>query len=185
MQNACIKMKTAKYLILLLFLLFASALQAQVSEYEHKAAFIERFTRFIEWPEAAKTGSSDQFFEITVLGRNVFNGTLDALFSDLKVKNRQVKIKYTRSFNEIDSPDLLFICFSERNELAEINKKLRGKPTLIISDSKGFAEMGVHINIYLDDSYLRYEINQEMLELSGLKASSLLLASAKIVRSKK
>ena len=43
--------------------------------------------------------------------------------------------------------------------------------------------MGVHINMYDDDNYIRFEINQEAVEKSKLKVSSLLLASAKIVKS--
>jgi hypothetical protein len=36
--------------------------------------------------------------------------------------------------------------------------------------------------MYADDNYIRYEINQDAIEKSGLKVSSLLFASAKIVQ---
>ena len=41
--------------------------------------------------------------------------------------------------------------------------------------------MGSHINMYVDGNYIRYEINQKAIEKSGLKVSSLLLTSARIV----
>jgi hypothetical protein len=42
--------------------------------------------------------------------------------------------------------------------------------------------MGVYINMFIDDDYIRYEINQDAIEKSDLKVSSLLLASAKIIK---
>lgn len=166
-----------KIKIVFLFFLLTPALQAQVSEYEYKAAFIERFTRFIEWPEEFE----NEEFIMAVVGENPFKNSLDELFIDTKIKNLNTEIVYTNDINKLSHADLVFISESEKKRIKEILSAIDDRPILVISDSKGFCEMNIHINMYLDGNYIRYEINQKALEKSGLKASSLLLSSAKIV----
>lgn len=168
-----------KLKILFLFLLFTNVLHAQYSEYEYKAAFIERFTRFIDWPEEFE----DNTFEIAVIGENPFNKSLDELFDITKIKNRNTEVIYTDNINELRNVDLVFISRSEKNRMKEIVSVIDDMPILIISDSKGFCKKGAHINMYVDGDYIRYEINQKALEKTGLKVRSLLFASAKIVKS--
>lgn len=170
-------MRVKKIKILFLFLLFIGSAQAQVSEYEYKAAFIERFTRFIEWPNEIGTHT----FKIVILGQNPFNNSLVELFDGVKIKNKNVELIYTDDIKDLSKVDLVFISKSEKRRIDEIILALRTKPILIISDSKGFCKTGVHINMYVDDNYVRYEINQIAIEKSGLKVSSMLLSTAKIV----
>lgn len=170
-------MKANTYKILFFLLLFVGSAKAQVSEYEYKAAFIERFTRFVEWPNKIESKT----FKIAVLGENSFNNSLDELFKGTKIKNKKVALIYTNKIEDLTNVDLVFISNSEKRRLEEILLALSKKPILIISDSEGFCKKGVHINMYVHDNYVRYEINQETIEKSGLKVSSLLFASAKIV----
>lgn len=170
-------MKIKKYKVLFLFLLFVSSTYAQVSEYEYKAAFIERFTRFVEWPNEIESDT----FKIVVLGKNPFNSSLDDLFTGTRIKKQNVQLIYTDEIEDLTNVNLVFISSSEKRRLKEILIALSKNPILIISDSKGFCKMGVHINMYVDDNYVRYEINQKTIEKSGIKVSSLLFASAKIV----
>jgi hypothetical protein len=175
-------MKINRIHILLLFLLFAGLIHAQVSEYEYKAAFLERFTRFVKWPDESINNQSDSTFRIAVIGVNPFNSILDNLFADIKIKNQNAEVFYTNNINDLTRADMIFISGSEKRRIREIISAIGRKPILIISDSKGFCEMGAHINMYIEGNSLRYEINQKALEESGLKVSSLLLASAKIVK---
>jgi len=171
-------MKIKKLKILLLFLLFASALHAQVSEYEFKAAFIERFTRFVEWPNEIEGDT----FKVAVIGKTPLKASLDELFANLKIKDKKVEVIYTDEISDLENANLAFISSSEKKRIKEILAFTGKCPILTISDAKGFSEKGVHINMYVDNNYIRYEINKESIEKSGLKVSSLLLTSAKIVK---
>lgn len=166
-----------KLKILFLFLLLTNVLYAQVSEYEYKAAFIERFTRFVEWPEEFENDK----FVIAVVGKNPFKNSLDELLADTKIKNLNSEIIYTNNINELSHVNLVFISGSEKKRLNEIITAIAEKPILIISDSKGFCKNGTHINMYNDGNYIRFEINEETITKTGLTVSSLLLASAKII----
>ncbi len=170
-------MKTKKYIILLFLMLFASLLQAQVSEYEYKAAFVERFTRFVDWPNK----SDGDIFKIVVFGENPFDNTLNELFDKTKIKSKYVKIIYTYKLEDLAIADLVFISDSEKKQVKDIIAITNKYSILTIGDSKGFCSKGVHINMYVEGNYIRYEINQKEIEKSQLRISSLLLNSAKII----
>jgi uncharacterized protein DUF4154 len=158
--------------------MFVGSLQAQVSEYEYKAAFIERFTRFIEWPDSI----TNDTFNIVIIGKTPLQPTINDLFTNTKIKERDVKLTYSKDTNFIINANIVFISGSERKRIKEILAITNKYPILTISDSKGYSAKGVHINMYTDDNYIRYEINKESIENSNLIVKSLLLASAKIVK---
>lgn len=138
---------------------------------------MERFTRFIEWPGLGES----EVFKIAVIGESPFNSSLDELFNGTIIKNKKVELIYTSNIQDVTKVNLVFISNSEKRRMKEILSALSKSPILIISDSKGFCEMGVHINMFVVDKYVRYEINQNTIEASGLKVSSLLFSSAKII----
>lgn len=147
-----------------------------------KAGYIEKFTRFVEWPETSAKSEPIHVFTIAVIGENTFGSDLDNLFSKTKIKNSRVQINYISSVDEIGDCMLLFISGSEKNNLANILQRTTGKPILTISDSKGFGVKGVIINMFQEGEYIRYEINRSALQKSGLIINSLLLNSAVIIK---
>lgn len=169
-----------QYCLLFLILLGCQGVgYAQLNESDVKAAYIERFTRFVEWSD----DDQDSVFIITVVGQNTLGTSLDSVFHDGRINSQNVVVSYCEDFSSISKTDLIFVCNSEKNELSQIVQRFSASPVLIISDTKGFATAGTHINMYVDDRYIRFEINKNALEKSGLKISSLLLAAAKIVKS--
>lgn len=170
-------MKITKTIIVFIFLLLAGALKAQVSESEYKAAFIERFTRFVEWPKNFENNT----FKIVIIGKTQLKNSLNELFENTKIKDLNVDLIYTKDINDLKNANLVFICDSENKRLDEILEVIHDLPILTISDTDGFGTTGIHINMYNDNSYIRYEINPESIKKSKLNISSLLLSSAKIV----
>ncbi len=171
-----------RFYILLFYMFLTNVLCAQVNENDYKAAFIERVTRFIEWPVQNDSVTDNNPIILTVVGENTFGASLDNLFSSTKIKNREVKLLYTNKLTDLFTSDIVFICRSEKPQLIQLLEVLTGRPILIISDTDGFAEKGAHINLFQDGDHIRYEMNVESLKKSGLRASSLLLSSAKIVK---
>lgn len=147
-----------------------------------KAGYIEKFTHFVQWPETSTKSEPINEFTIAVIGKNTFGNDLNDLFSKIKVKNNQVKIRYISSVDEIGDCMILFISGSEKNNLTKIQQFTTGKPILTISDSKGFGVKGVIINMFPAGEYIRYEISRSALEKSGLTINSLLLNSAVIIK---
>lgn len=167
-------------LALLLVLLIVPLCHAEEVEYRIKAEYLERFTRFIEWP--MDLNSADRApFTFCVVGENPFGTYLDDLVAEASVKDRRAKVEYPADLNGVESCQVLFISGSEEKNVAAILTRTENKPILTVGDTPGFAESGVLINLYRENSYVRFEINIEAVRRSGLRFNSRLLKLARIV----
>ena len=170
--------------IAIFHLFFPSGIFAQnIDAYTMKAVFLERFTRFVEWPPQVAINDKLQPFIIAVIGKNPFGTKLDTIYSTRKIRDKKVKIIYISNVNEIKGCHLLFVSKSEKNEFYKIISLTRDKPILTIGDAKGFAENGGLINFYTHDNLIRFEVNEKAVRESGLSMSYLLLKAARIVKS--
>ena len=185
---AIYKKHNQKILILLILLVslltvdvaISDAQQKKHSEYEVKAAFIYNFLKFIDWPNGAFAGRSDTV-KLCVLGDDLFGTALNSIEEET-VKDKKITIKHYNKFVDLGKCHILFICSSEKNQLTEILDTIKDMNILTVSDTRGFAQQGVVINFYIEEDKVRFEINQDAANRSGLKISSKLLSLAKIVR---
>jgi hypothetical protein len=146
-----------------------------------KAGYIEKFTHFVLWPKQNTDEEGKDEFIIAIIGENTIGNALSDVLSKSNSKDKEFKIVYISSVEEINGCMILFISSTEKNNIDKILKFTAGKPILTISDSKGFGEKGVILNMFLDESYIRYEINRSSLDKSGLIINSLLLNYAVII----
>lgn len=179
--------KTAKNLLVLftisMVLLCPPSISAQGLEYKIKASYLEKFTRFIDWPSNIIADDTAKPFIISVLGENPFNGTLDRMYSTITIKHRPVQIRYINHIDEIKNSHLLFIAKGNKKPLAEIMSVTKKTPILLVGETTGAAKNGVHINFYKSpERTIRFEINDQAVRESGFEISYLLLRLAKIVK---
>ena len=168
--------------LVILFLAAPYVSFAQDFEYKVKAEFLERFTRFIEWPDDAPLKDPDKSFCICVTGKNPFGSYLKEMASQVKIKGRPVEIHQIEQLPaELPKCQILFIAKSEKDKLGDILKLTEDKPILTVGDTDGFAEDGVLMNFFTSGSYIRFEVNIDRAERSKLKFSSRLLKLAKLV----
>ena len=59
---------------------------------------------------------------------------------------------------------------------------IRTLPVLTVSDGKGFSQAGGIIELYVEGGRMRFAINVDAAERSGLRLSSRLLGLAKVIR---
>ena len=165
----------------LLFILFPGAALSIEEEYKVKAVFLERFTRFVEWPEDADMDDPSTPFIICVIGNNPFEKILEQAYEKRRILGKPVEIRYISSLKDIAPCHLLFISSSMKVRLEEILSYTKDKSILTIGDTEGFAEKGVHINFYLREESARFTINETAVRNSSLKMDFRLLQYAKIV----
>jgi hypothetical protein len=169
-------------LIFVLFLfLAADAAICQYEEYDLKAVYLERITRFVEWPDETEGSGSDDSFVIGVLGENPFGTILTDLYAERTIKSKNVKVRYLSQLKEIEGCDLLFISQSMSEELPQVLQITANKPILTVGDTKGFAEKGVLVNFFIEKNKLRFEINEQALHEADILIDSLLLKVSKII----
>jgi hypothetical protein len=159
----------------------SSTLFAQSREYKIKAEFMERFTRFIEWPETTSGDDSPSIFHICLVGNNPFGRYLADLTAEVKIQGKSVEVSNLRETGRIQGCQLIFVDKSEASNLSSILSVTSYRPILTVSDTEGFAEKGVLINFYTAGDFIRFEINQAAVRKSGLRFSSRLLKLGRLV----
>lgn len=164
----------------------ALAQQSISKEYLVKAIFLRNFIQFVEWPDTLFQDASSPLV-IGVLGNDPFGDALDKSIRDEKVKTHPLVVKRSRRLEELKPCHVLFICKSEEGRLDQILAALAGGGggVLTIGETDGFARRGGIINLFLQDNKVRFEINKDAADRSGLKISSHLLSLAKLVETAK
>jgi hypothetical protein len=169
--------------LVLCFFVAGIAYGLEAEEYRIKSAYLEKITRFIQWPVPSADNSNPPFFVIGIAGVSPLEGVLEGDYKDRRIKDKPVRIVRIFSPEGVKACDLLFIAGSEEDELDSYIQKAKQFHVLTVGDTAGFAQRGVHINFYIEDQKVRFSINPESMKQAGLNAGSLLLDYAKIVRS--
>ncbi|OGU35846.1 MAG: hypothetical protein A2068_06105 [Ignavibacteria bacterium GWB2_35_6b] len=171
-----------KYLIIILsaVLLFANlSFTAQPEEYVIKAVLLEKISSFVEWN--GEKIISKNTFTVGIIGSHKFGNVLEETYANRKILGKKLAVKFIEDNFEINNCDVIFIPKLNKDKLNDILEFVKKKPVLTISDTKGYAEKGVHINFYTEENNIRFEINEKSVKESGLKMNHLLLSLAKIV----
>ena len=171
-----------RFFISLVCLYLPITLFAQTDEYTMKIVLLERFTRFVEWPEDSAVSDTSRPFVLGIMGNHPFGTKPEEIYSTRKIRNKSVEIRYVSELDEIKDCHLLFISKSEEKELLRILSFTKDKPILTVGDTEGFAKEGVLINLYLKEDKVHFEINESSVKKSNLTMSYLLLQTGEIVK---
>ena len=143
-----------------------------------KAAFLYNFAKFAEWPTLPPGAS----LALCVVGDE---GVATALVQTVRGQNISGHV-----LEVVRPPDaaswrachLLFIANSEIRRSAEGLGGIKTMPVLTVSDGKDFAHTDGIIELFVEAGKMRFAINVDMAERSGLRLSSRLLGLAKVIR---
>jgi hypothetical protein len=145
-----------------------------------KSAYIERITRFIEWPEM-QTIKDTTVFTIGIFGDNAFFTVLKSSLRDKKIKGKEVEIVNLVKPINTEACDICYISGINETELKLLIAEANRNGVLLMTEKKGFGEKGVHLNFYLEDNKLKFEINRNSIESGKFKVSSLLMNSSRVL----
>lgn len=178
-----LKWRSLKRGLLLFFLVFflQNDTYGQSREYTLKSVYIEKFTRFTNWPPGCGMENKEEPFSIHVLGNQAFSEMLKNIFSFQKIYQKPVEVKLLDKWKKMGECHILYISGDYEEELSQLLESIKDRPMLTISDTEGFAEKGVIINFYIERNKLRFEVNETALHESPLEMNFFLLDMAKIV----
>ncbi len=151
-----------------------------VPEYELKAELVSRFPLFVEWPEWAFASPSAPFV-VCVFGDNPFDGSLSRRLAAEPIQGRVAEERDLAATDEVTGCHLLFISATASPQLEHLLAIARGRPILTVGDTAGFAERGVHINLFVVSNRVRFEVNEQATHWSGLRLGARLLKLARLV----
>jgi len=159
---------------------FTRAQDSPPSEYQLKAAFLFSFAKFVDWPPRS-FASQQSPFAICILGADPFGTAIDDTLRGKTIGEHPVVIERVKEPSNVRHCQILFISSAEKHRLAEILMALQGANILIVGESEHFADSGGTIELMLEQNHIRFAINTDAAESSGLRISSKLLALAKVV----
>ena len=152
------------------------------SEDAVKAAFVYRFTGYVEWPPAALANPP---FTIAVLDADGVATELARLLQTHQVKNQGAQVRSIRSIREFNSAQMLYIGAAHREDLRHLIAAVAGRPVLIVTSEEDGLDAGSTVNLLLIDQRVRFEISVDAAQSAGLKVASELLAVALRVRGRR
>lgn len=154
--------------------------RADYDEYKVKAAFLLNFARLVEWP-AAVGPKQGQALVVCVHGEEA--STADALraLDGVTVEEHPVEVRALDSPSELNGCHILFLADVRNADAPAWIAGSQRRSVLSVGEAPGFAGRGGVINFFVEGKKLRFEINKDAADRSGLKISSRLLRLARLV----
>jgi hypothetical protein len=152
------------------------------SEDAVKAAFLYRFTGYVDWPAQA---AADPQFIIAVLDADGVAAELGRLLQNRQIQNRPAQVRSIKNIRELDGAHMLYIGGSHRDDLRRLISSVAGRPVLVVTNADGGLDAGSSVNFLLIDQRVRFEISLDAAQGSGLRVASELLAVAIRVRGRR
>ena len=170
-----------------IFILFLCSISARTfaqndspSEYQVKAAFLFNFAKFVDWPSGTYPGPQSPF-AICVLGDDPFGPVLENTLAGKSLGTHPVVLRRTKDLAEARRCQVVFVSSSQSHRYAEVVEGVRGARVLLVGETDGFASAGGAIEFTLEGNHVRFAINPEAAQRTGLTLSSKLLMLARIV----
>ncbi|MDB5280207.1 MAG: hypothetical protein JWR61_5162 [Ferruginibacter sp.] len=144
----------------------------QNTNYSLHANIIYRVIKYINWPNT-NSGSGD--FVIGIVGDTPLFDDLTSVVAGKKAGKQKIVVTRFPASAAAFNCHILFVPDDESNRFKKILAKTVNTPTLIISESEGFASEGSCINFVIAEDHLKLEINKRNIENRHLKIASELL----------
>ena len=147
------------------------------AEVDIKAAFLFNFTKFVEWPEGARSGP----FQICTLADARFDAALAQTVSGESTGGRPIVRATPDTLESASACHILFIARGETSQMERWLAALDGRPVLVVGESKAAEDAGAHITFLVEDNRVKFDVNDDAASRAGLKISSKLLRVARRV----
>ncbi len=154
-----------------------SAFAQERPMHEVYSMMVFNFIRYVQWPDHAASGE----FVIAVVGNTEVYNTLNTWYGGKPRGSKTYVIKKFNSSSEITDCQVVYIDKTKSGEFANVNEKVKGKGTLVITDKNGLGEKGSAINFKTIDNKMKFELNQKVIDASNLKVSSALTSMAILI----
>ena len=146
-----------------------------------KVVFVYNFAKYTQWPSAGSPSeANDNFFYICVLGHINFSRQLTEI-DGASLDRERITVNYLSNLSEVHRCRILILGVLEKHAQKTALEAVIRFPVLTISDLPGFIEGGGMIEIFRDNTRLRFKINHERMIARGIVLSSKVLRLATII----
>jgi hypothetical protein len=159
--------------------LAGAAVRADTPKSTVEAAYLFRFTPFVDWPASAFASPSSPF-RLCVLGDDPFGQVLDEAVSGRSVDAHPIEVRRIKTASAAPGCHMLFFSGS-RATGGDLFGRIRGNPTLTVTDESDGVS-GEIIEFVVRDGHVRFAIDATAAAANGVKISSKLLSLATPMR---
>lgn len=142
-------------------------------EYAVKAAYIFNILRFVESADNSLFNNVDEI-KVCLLGENKFGQYISPI-EKKHINDKPLRIVSKKLIRKTKNCQLVFIGNTNSYPPEEILKILGNKKIIVVGDDVNFVKRGGMFAFYIKNKKVRLGLNNNTLNLSGLKVSSLLL----------
>src|SRR5262245_48526352 len=144
-----------------------------------KANMLWNIAKFVEWP--ALPDDKTQPLVFTILGEDDLAAELAGLLSSRTVNGRPVFVRFARRAQDARGSQILYLAASESEQMGSVLAAVDSSAVLTVSDAPSFAAHGGMVGFAMDGTRVRFEVNLNRAEKSGLKLSAKVLSLARLV----
>ncbi len=152
--------------------------QQNVTEDQVKAAYLLNFAKLAEWPGGALFGPSGLIIGVSG-GDEEFLNILKAVVAGKTIGPHPVVVRLVSSVEDMKSCQIVFFRAPEREHAQAAIGRLAAAGVLLVGEDESFLGQGGMINLVRDHGRVRFEVNSDALDRSGIHFSSKILALAK------
>lgn len=179
MKHRFIKLARHGILLGMLFGCFAArASDFGPSEYQVKAEFLYNFAKFIKWPDNAFSQTNSPLV-IGILGDDPFGPSLELALEGKMVDGHPLFVRDVDTLSDMRQCQVVFICKKPKRNIPRLLNTLQNLGILTVGETDSFLEAGGMISFVMEDSKVRFDINDSAATKAGLTISSKLLALAR------
>lgn len=139
-----------------------------------KAAFLFKFTSYVEWPPSAFMSTATTLNICLVGSSDQFNTTLSKVVQGESIDGRRIMVSQIQAGEKISGCQILFIGSPDGQRSAAILESVRGTPTLTVSNQPSEGIIGFLIL----NNRVRFNIDAVSAAENGLVISSRLMTLA-------
>jgi hypothetical protein len=154
----------------------AAAAQREQAEEAIKAAYLYNFTKFIDWPDSAFTGTSGPF-TVCVFADERFRREVQGVLRNETVRGRPIELAPLDA--EPRGCHLAYFSSAEADRHSKRLPELRMAPVLTVGEGTRFLDQGGLIAFVVESDRVRFAISRRAAGTAGLTVSSKLLRVAR------
>lgn len=144
------------------------------SEAAVKAAFIHRFSGYVDWPgDVAATRLT-----IAVMGDAEVASQLEALVARQSSFGRPTEVVRATKPAELGAAQIVYLGTATRREVRNLIAAVATRPVLTVTDDERGLDQGATVNFLVVDRRVRFEVSLTAAQRAGLRISSDMLSVA-------
>ena len=153
-----------------LFMIMSISAQATGGLASAEAMFMYNFLRHIEWPQ-----HTSEVFTIGVFGNTEMQEQLNIYTKNRKVGTRDIRVIKINSASEAQACQMVFVPTSQMGKIDDLKTTIGTSPCLIVGESEGSNEKGANIEFVIQDSKLKFRIDEEKSKAQNFLVSRALI----------